>query len=117
MAIDSISSVSPIMAQAPVSRLERPRETPAESQAPATDARIANQPEARTPASASPVSNNAEDALRESSAQISRAYQPGGQSPQDMRTAAQAYNTQASALDKLAAERQGNGSATLDVLA
>jgi len=104
------------MAQAPLSRLERPRETPAVSQAPVTDTRIANQPEARTPAS-SPVSNNAEDALRESSAQISRAYQPGGQSPQDMRTAAQAYNTQASALDKLAVERQGNGSATLDVLA
>ena len=117
MAVDSISSVSPIVAQPPVSRLERPRETPAVSQAPETDTRIANQPAASTPAIVSPVSTNAEDALRESNAQISRAYQPGGQSPQDMRTAAQAYNTQASALDKLAVDRQGNGSATLDVLA
>jgi hypothetical protein len=113
MAIDSISSVSPIIAQAPASRMDRSRETPPVEQAPEAGTRVANP----TPASVITAPENAETALRESSAQISRANQPGGQTPMDQRTAAQAYNTEASALDKLAVERQGNGSRTLDVLA
>jgi hypothetical protein len=139
MAIDSISPVSPIMPQGPMTRSNRPQET-------APDARVtaARENDARNEAAAvsgaspayqagnaqnanpsvvgtrmnvSPVTNDAEGSLREASAQISRATQAGSQTPADMRAASQAYNAEAGARDEIARQRQGNGSATLDVLA
>jgi hypothetical protein len=139
MAIDSISSVSPIMAQGPLSRMSRPQETTPDARVAAAqenDARneasavsgaspayqagntqSANPSVVGTRTNASPVVNDAEGSLREASAQISRATQTGSQTPVDMRAASQAYSAEASARDEIARQQQGNGARTLDVLA
>jgi|WetSurMetagenome_2_1015567.scaffolds.fasta_scaffold1378673_1 hypothetical protein len=124
MAIDSISSVSPIMSQGPMTRMNRPQET-------TPDARISTAREkgqeavssqAAAPSAAvnraavSPIANDAEGSLREASAQISRASQ-AVQSPVDQRTASQAYNAEGGAREEIAKQQQGNGARTLDVLA
>jgi hypothetical protein len=138
MASDSISPVSPIMAQSAIVKMDRPQETTPgarESAAQENDAlrtsaavsgaspayqasaaRQGNPSTVGTQVNVSPVANDAEGSLREASAQISRASQPA-QTPLDMRAASQAYNAEAGARDELARQQQGNGSRTLDVLA
>jgi len=139
MAIDSISSVSPIMSQSAMVRPSRPREsTPTESAAAAQqdDARLqaaassgaspayqagpaqnANPSVVGTRMEVTPVANNAEASLQEANAQISRASQAPAQTSVDQRTASQAYTVQAQARDQVAQQQQGNGTRTLDVMA
>jgi hypothetical protein len=64
-----------------------------------------------------PVSREAETSLQNASSQISQAYSGGEPTPADRRTASEAYRAEASARDQLAAQQQGNGARTLDVLA
>jgi hypothetical protein len=139
MAIDSISSVSPIMAQSAMVRMDRPQETTPDARETAVqenDARrtstavsgaspayqaantqASNPSTVGTQVNVTPVANDAEGSLREASAQISRASQAAAQTPVDQRTASQAYNAEAGARDELAKQQQGNGTQTLDVLA
>jgi len=107
MAVESVSSVSPIMSRAPLTRPEPPVETTPEPRVEERETRV----------SVRPVANDAEGSLREASAAISRAASAGEQAPADQRAAAEAYNAQAVARDELARQQQGNGARTLDVLA
>jgi hypothetical protein len=139
MAIDSISPVSPIMSQGPMTRVNRPQETTPDARvaaarennarneaaavsgaSPAYQAggtQNANPSVVGTRTSVSPVAGDAEGSLREASAQISRATQVGSQTPVDMRAASQAYTAEAGAQEDIARQQQGNGARTLDVLA
>jgi hypothetical protein len=64
-----------------------------------------------------PVPGDAEATLRNSTAQISRAYSGGEPTPANTRAASEAYRTEASARDELAQQQQGNGTRTIDVSA
>jgi hypothetical protein len=129
MAIDSISSVSPIISQGAMTRMNRPQETTPdarvstvqENRRQETTANVSTQAAQAPSAEAnrmalSSVANDAEGSLREASAQISRASQ-AAQAPVDQRTATQAYNAEAGARDEVERQQQGNGTRTLDVLA
>ena len=136
MAIDSISSVSPLIGQSAMVRPPRaPETTPTgTTAAPRNDERLqaaaasqaspANQAgpaQAANPSAAGarmePVANNPEASLQEANAQISRASQAPAQTTVDQRTASQAYSVQAESRDQIAQQQQGNGARTLDVLA
>ena len=107
MAVESVSSVSPIISSAPPPRVERPAETAPEPRAEEAGARV----------SVRPVANDPEGSLREAAAQIARAAGAMAQAPAGGRAAAEAYNAEAMARDELAQQQQGNGTRTLDVLA
>jgi len=107
MAVESVSSVSPIMSRPPLTRPERPAETAPEPRAEEAGPRV----------SVRPVGNDVEGSLREASAQIARIASAGAQAPADQRAATEAYNAEAVARDELARQQQGNGTRTLDVLA
>ena len=131
MAIESISSPSPIVAARPLSQLSRPPETTPdarEAAAQENDARrIAVAERGASPVrlegpegsrvSIVAVPNDAEGSLRTASAEVSRAYQGGEPSPSQMRSASEAYRVEAAARDDLARQQQGNGARGLDVMA
>src|SRR5208337_4916268 len=137
MAIDSVSSISPVINR-PVQASRPPETTPDAVQAASqeNDARrtaaasssaspsyLAGPEDMRASASVgtrenvSPVAQDTETTLRNSAAQISRAYAGGEPTPADTRAASEAYRTEASAQDQLANQQQGNGTRTVDVLA
>ena len=137
MAIDSVSSISPVINR-PM-QTSRPQETTpdaVQSASQENDARmtaaassgaspsyLAGPEDTRASASVgarenvSPVAQDTETTLQNSAAQISRAYAGGEPTPADTRAASEAYRTQASAQDQLAKQQQGNGTRTVDVLA
>jgi len=114
MAIESVSSIPPVVNRDV--QAGRPSEPEAAQTAPRVD-------EARAPApaevreNASPAAQDTETTLRNSAAQISRAYAGGEPTPAETRAASEAYRTEAFAQDQLASQQQGNGTRTVDVLA
>jgi len=137
MAIDSVSSISPVINR-PVQTSRPPETTPdaMQSASQENDARrtaaasssaspsyLAGPEDMRAAAgvgtreNVSPVARDTETTLQNSSAQISRAYAGGEPTPSDTRAASEAYRTEASAQDQLAVQQQGNGTRTVDVLA
>jgi NADH dehydrogenase/NADH:ubiquinone oxidoreductase subunit G len=140
MAIESVSSISPVINRAMQTTSRPPETTPdaVQSASQENDARrtaaasssaspsyLAGPEETRASASTSvgtrenvtPVAQDAETALQNSSSQISRAYAGGEPAPADTRAASEAYRTEAAARDQLAVQQQGNGTRTVDVLA
>ncbi len=137
MAVDSISSISPVINR-PM-ETSRPREiTPdaVQSASQENDARrtaaasssaspsyVAGPEDTRaasgvgTRENVSPVAQDTETTLQNSAAQISRAYAGGEPTPSDTRAASEAYRTEAAAQDQLAGQQQGNGTRIVDVLA
>jgi NADH dehydrogenase/NADH:ubiquinone oxidoreductase subunit G len=137
MAIEAVSSISPVINRA--MQTSRPPETTpdaVQSAAQENDARrtaeasrsaspsyLAGAEDTRAPASVgtrenvTPVARDAETTLQNSVSQISRAYAGGETTPADTRAASEAYRAEASARDQLAAQQQGNGTRTVDVLA
>jgi hypothetical protein len=135
MAIDAISSISPIMSSAMVQQSRPAQATPRaeDSAAQENDARrVASAESGASPAyqaapdqagSASSVGTrvnvqavapDAETALRASSAEIARAYS-GDTTPADMRAASEAYRVESGARSDL--QQQDNGMRNVDVLA
>ena len=114
MAIDSVSSIPPVINRDV--QTSRPPEPDAAQSAPRADEARASAP-AEVPESASPAAQDTETTLRNSAAQISRAYAGGEPTPAESRAASEAYRTEASARDQLASQQQGNGTRTVDVLA
>ena len=131
MAIESISSASPIMSAHLVTQPSRPPETTPTAQESASqqnDARrVAASGSGASPATLtgpeSPrssivaVPNDAEGSLQTASSQVSRAYQGGEPSASAMRSASEAYQAEASARNDLASQQQGNGTRNLDITA
>jgi hypothetical protein len=137
MAMDSISSISPVINRAV--QTSRPQETTpdaAQSASQENDARrtaaaastaspayLSGPEDTRaqgtvgTRVNVTPVSREAEVSLQNAAAQISQAYSGGEPTPGDRRAASEAYRAEASARDQLAGQQQGNGTRTLDVLA
>ena len=137
MAIDSVSSISPVINR-PIQTSRPPETTPdaMQSASQENDARrtaaasssaspsyLAGPEDTRAAAgvgtreNVSPVAQDAETTLQSSAAQISRAYAGGEPTPADTRAASEAYRTEASAQDQLANQQQGNGTRIVDVLA
>ena len=137
MAIEAVSSISPVINRA--MQASRPPETTPDAVQTASQENDAR----RTAAAASsaspaylsgpedtrastnvgtrenvtPVARDTETTLQNSASQISRAYAGGEPTPADTRAASEAYRAEASARDQLAAQQQGNGTRTVDVLA
>jgi hypothetical protein len=111
MAIESVSSIPPVINRdVPTSR--PPETTPDAVQS------ASRENDARSPReNVSPAAQDTETTLRNSSAQISRAYAGGEPTPADTRAGSEAYRTEATAQDQLAVQKQGNGTRTVDVMA
>ena len=137
MAIDSVSSISPVINR-PIQTSRPPETTPdaVQSASQENDARrtaaassgaspsyLSGPEDTRAAAgvgtreNVSPMAQDTETTLQNSAAQISRAYAGGEPAPADTRAASEAYRTEASARDQLANQQQGNGTRTVDVLA
>jgi len=137
MAIESVSSISPVINRA-IQTSRPPETTPDAAQAAsqendarrtaaasssASPAYLAGPEDTRASASVgtrenvTPVARDAETTLQNSASQISRAYAGGEPTPADTRAASEAYRAEASARDQLAGQKQGNGTRTVDVLA
>lgn len=137
MAIESVSSISPVINRAMQSiRTQETAPDAVQSASQENDARRtaaassgaspayqAGPEDTGAPATVgtrvnvTPVSRDAEVSLQNAATQISQAYSGGEPTPGDRRAASEAYRAEASARDQLAGQRQGNGTRTLDVLA
>jgi len=131
MAVDSISSGSPIMSASALATVSRPPETTPDARESATqenDARrVAASESGASPATLSgpegsrvavvAAPNDAESSYQSASAEISRAYQGGSPSPSELRSASDAYRTESAARDDLARQQQDNGVRGLDLMA
>ena len=133
----AIDAVSPVMSTSPLTTISRPPETTPDAREAAeqeNDARqVAQSVSGASPASlgrpeeaAGPVSPgtrmpvvatpDTEAALQQSSAEIVRASnEPDSNAA--LRTASEAYQSQATAREDLARQQQGNGATRIDVLA
>lgn len=137
MAIESVSSISPVISR-PM-QISRPPETTPDAVQSASQENDARRTAAASSSASpsylegpadtraasgvgtrenvSPVAQDTETTLQNSTAQISRAYAGGEPTPSDTRAASEAYRAEASAQDQLAGQQQGNGTRTVDVLA
>jgi len=134
MAIDAIS---PVVSAAPLTTISRPPETTpraretaaqendarriAESVSGASPAALGRPEEASGPTSTGTraqivASADSEGSLREAHAQLARASS-GPESTASARTASEAYQTQASAMENLAQQQRGNGSQGVNIMA
>jgi hypothetical protein len=136
MAIESVSSISPVINRA--MQTSRPPETTpdavqtasqendarrtAAASSSASPAYLSGPEDTRAAAgvgtreNVTPVARDAETSRQNASSEISRAYS-GEPTPADRRAASEAYRIEASAQDQLAAQQRGNGTRTVDVLA
>ena len=123
MAIDSISSVAPVIALGPQTEANRPRAVENDTQPNASDISAGSRlyaPEnadtANFRAPVRPVALDVEGSLREASAEISRASQPGPM-PVDISAAAQSYRTESAAQDQVVVQQQNDSTPAVNVLA
>jgi hypothetical protein len=137
MAIESVSSISPVINRA--MQTSRPPETTpdavqsasqendarrtAAASSGASPAYLAGVEDTRAAANVgtrenvTPVAGDTETSLRNAASQISQAYGSGEPTPADRRAASEAYRVEASAQDQLSGQKQGNGTRTMDVMA
>ena len=109
MAIESVSSISPVINRPVQSSSASPSDVAGPENTRAASG-------VGTRENVSPVAQDTETTLQNSASQISRAY-AGNPTPSDTRAASEAYRTEASAQDQLAVQQQGNGTRTVDVMA
>lgn len=124
MAIDSISSVAPVIALGPQMEADRPRavenDTQPNASAISAESRVYAPENADTgnfQAPVSPVALDVEGSLREASTEISRASQPEGPMPVDISAAAQSYRTESAAQDQVVVQQQNDSTPAVNVLA
>ena len=127
MAIDSVSSVGPVIALGRQTEADRPRavenDTQPNASAISAETRVYAPGNVDTgnvqadPTPVSPVALDVEGSLREASAGISRASQPEGPMPVDISAAAQSYRTESAAQDQVVVQQQNDSTSAVNVLA
>lgn len=125
MAIDSVSTIGPVIALDPQTEADRPRALDPQPGASAISAetRVYAPGNVDTgsvqadPTPVSPVALDVEASLREARAGISRASQPEGPMPVDIGAAAQSYQAQSAAQDQVVVEQQNDSTPAVNVLA
>lgn len=130
MAINSISSIAPVVALDALTQVDRPQASEAvENDTQPNASAISAEPRVYAPGNVdtgnvqadptpvSPVAINVEGSLREASAEISRASQSGGPMPVDISAAAQSYRTESAAQDQVVVQQQSDSTPAVNVLA
>ena len=137
MAIEPVSSISPISNPSPMQQISRPPETTptavesarqenearrtSEAESGASPAYLAGPMEqgvqggVGTRTQVVPVENDVQGTLQRASSELSQT--PSTPTSEEMRRASDAYQAQAVAQNEQARQREGNGTRTLDVMA